>query len=97
MQDAERRAKVERAIAWWRSNQRLIESLLPVDVRHADGHGLSHYPENFNVDYWIAKWESGDRGFTLEDAELRLCEQLRPLFPVVREAIQPTSDSINRG
>jgi hypothetical protein len=86
--DSDRQTKVERAIAWYRINRAAIEALLPLDVPHGgESTGFSHYPGHWALDFWIDKWESGDRRFSLDEAEQLICAQLRPLYPVVRETL----------
>lgn len=91
MTDLDQRARVDRvntACRWYRSNLELIRSMLPLWLP-LEGYprGVSWYPENWHLEFWIDKWETKDPRFTLEEAEKMISEQLRPLFPVVREKL----------
>jgi hypothetical protein len=82
----ERADKVSAACRWYRGNVEIIRSMLPLWLP-LEGYprGVSWYPENWCPLYWINKWESKDNRFTLEEAEQMISEQLRPLFPLVRD------------
>lgn len=82
----ERADRVNAACRWYRSNVETIRSMLPLWLP-LEGYprGISWYPENWHLDFWINKWEAQDHRFTLEEAEAMISDQLRPLFSVVRD------------
>lgn len=88
LDERERTDRVNAACRWYRGNLAYIKALLAqgdLKVPHADGQGFSLYPSNWHLEFWIDKWEMKDKRFSLGEAEAMISDQLRPLFPVVRD------------
>lgn len=75
---------IESAIHWYRANLATIQALLPLEVPK-EPYGISLYPANWDITYWIAKWENNL--LSEAEAEQYICAQLRPLFAVVRDRL----------
>jgi hypothetical protein len=82
--DRARADKVGQACRWYRANVATIKVLIGdggLRVPNQSGGGYSLYQENWNPTFWIERWE--DKHLSLDDAEVMISGQLRPLFAIV--------------
>lgn len=75
---------IDRACQWYKANLSTIRALLPLELPRQP-YGITLYPANWDITYWINRWESDQ--LSLADAETYICAQLRPLFDVVRDRL----------
>jgi hypothetical protein len=84
MTEPSREDKIASACQWYRSNKAIIQAMLPLRVPLPDcPRGFSLYPANWDPEFWITRWE--EKRLPLDEAEILISGQLRPLFPVVRD------------
>jgi hypothetical protein len=77
------KSRIDRACQWYMDNRDLIRTMLPLELRHPNGQSLSLYPANWDITYWVTRWQ--ENRLATSDAEQLICGQLRPLFEVVRD------------
>lgn len=85
--------RVDLAIRWYWANLSEIHALLPLKIHHQsfdpEDYTISLYVAHWNPEKWFQRWDDGK--LSPEEAEEKICNQIRPLAKYFQQLRQSTS------